>query len=234
MLPAANSASAPTTTSVTSRRTRTAITGSGLRSASQTQGVAGGGAGVAGASGSDAECAPGRVGPTAGTISKSTESRQVEAHRGKKAWGFGGCSMYPVHSHQHDLAKNPSGHCGNLGCGVPGKLSELQMGEKAKLPGQIGFHQAAKGLPSRSALSYGKQQHAFLVEARRGYWRCGPGKVVAERMKRTANLDPKRRPSQRLSQPGVTRAESGILVSKSGANPDRIAWVAASARSSAL
>ena len=33
--------------------------------------------------------------------------------------------------HQQYLAKNPGGYCGIGGCGVPFKLAELQMGEKA-------------------------------------------------------------------------------------------------------
>jgi peptide-methionine (S)-S-oxide reductase len=33
--------------------------------------------------------------------------------------------------HQQYLAKNPSGYCGIGGCGVPFKLAELQVGEKA-------------------------------------------------------------------------------------------------------
>jgi hypothetical protein len=33
--------------------------------------------------------------------------------------------------HQQYLAKNPDGYCGIGGCGVPFKLAELQVGEKA-------------------------------------------------------------------------------------------------------
>ena len=33
--------------------------------------------------------------------------------------------------HQQYLAKNPNGYCGIGGCGVPFKLAELQVGEKA-------------------------------------------------------------------------------------------------------
>ena len=33
--------------------------------------------------------------------------------------------------HQQYLAKNPDGYCGKGGCGVPVKLAELQVGEKA-------------------------------------------------------------------------------------------------------
>jgi peptide methionine sulfoxide reductase MsrA len=33
--------------------------------------------------------------------------------------------------HQQYLAKNPSGYCGIGGCGVPFKLTELAVGEKA-------------------------------------------------------------------------------------------------------
>ena len=35
------------------------------------------------------------------------------------------------HYHQQYLAKNPNGYCGIGGCGVPFKLAELQVGEKA-------------------------------------------------------------------------------------------------------
>jgi peptide-methionine (S)-S-oxide reductase len=33
--------------------------------------------------------------------------------------------------HQQYLAKNPNGYCGIGGCGVPFKLAELSVGEKA-------------------------------------------------------------------------------------------------------
>ena len=33
--------------------------------------------------------------------------------------------------HQQYLAKNPNGYCGIGGCGVPFKIAELQVGEKA-------------------------------------------------------------------------------------------------------
>jgi peptide-methionine (S)-S-oxide reductase len=33
--------------------------------------------------------------------------------------------------HQQYLAKNPNGYCGIGGCGVPFKLAEFQVGEKA-------------------------------------------------------------------------------------------------------
>ena len=33
--------------------------------------------------------------------------------------------------HQQYLAKNPDGYCGIGGCGVPFKVAELQVGEKA-------------------------------------------------------------------------------------------------------
>jgi peptide-methionine (S)-S-oxide reductase len=38
---------------------------------------------------------------------------------------------YAEEYHQQYLAKNPNGYCGIEGCGVPFKLAELQVGEKA-------------------------------------------------------------------------------------------------------
>ncbi len=38
---------------------------------------------------------------------------------------------YAEDYHQQYLAKNPNGYCGIGGCGVPFKLAELQVGEKA-------------------------------------------------------------------------------------------------------
>jgi peptide-methionine (S)-S-oxide reductase len=38
---------------------------------------------------------------------------------------------YAEEYHQQYLAKNPNGYCGIGGCGVPFKLAELQVGEKA-------------------------------------------------------------------------------------------------------
>ena len=38
---------------------------------------------------------------------------------------------YAEDYHQQYLAKNPDGYCGIGGCGVPFKLAELQVGEKA-------------------------------------------------------------------------------------------------------
>jgi peptide methionine sulfoxide reductase MsrA len=43
---------------------------------------------------------------------------------------FGG-STFTEDYHQQYLAKNPNGYCGIGGCGVPFKLAELQVGEKA-------------------------------------------------------------------------------------------------------
>jgi peptide-methionine (S)-S-oxide reductase len=45
----------------------------------------------------------------------------------KPAGGF----YYAEDYHQQYLAKNPNGYCGIGGCGVPFKLAELQVGEKA-------------------------------------------------------------------------------------------------------
>jgi peptide-methionine (S)-S-oxide reductase len=45
--------------------------------------------------------------------------------------GFHGNSDPRVHYHQQYLAKNPNGYCGIGGCGVPFRLAELQVGEKA-------------------------------------------------------------------------------------------------------
>jgi peptide methionine sulfoxide reductase MsrA len=39
--------------------------------------------------------------------------------------------IYAERYHQQYLAKNPSGYCGIGRCGVPFKLAELPMGEKA-------------------------------------------------------------------------------------------------------
>jgi peptide-methionine (S)-S-oxide reductase len=38
---------------------------------------------------------------------------------------------YAEEYHQQYLAKNPDGYCGIGGCGVPFKLAELAVGEKA-------------------------------------------------------------------------------------------------------
>jgi len=40
-------------------------------------------------------------------------------------------SNYGADYHQQYLAKNPGGYCGIGGCGVPFKLAELQVREKA-------------------------------------------------------------------------------------------------------
>ena len=45
--------------------------------------------------------------------------------------GFRSNSGPRAHYHQQYLAKNPNGYCGIGGCGVPFKLAEIQMGEKA-------------------------------------------------------------------------------------------------------
>jgi peptide-methionine (S)-S-oxide reductase len=39
--------------------------------------------------------------------------------------------FYAEDYHQQYLAKNPDGYCGIGGCGVPFKVAELQLGEKA-------------------------------------------------------------------------------------------------------
>jgi peptide-methionine (S)-S-oxide reductase len=39
--------------------------------------------------------------------------------------------FYAEDYHQQYLAKNPDGYCGIGGCGVPFKVAELQVGEKA-------------------------------------------------------------------------------------------------------
>ena len=44
---------------------------------------------------------------------------------------FRGISRHRAYYHQQYLAKNPNGYCGIGGCGVPFKLAELQVGEKA-------------------------------------------------------------------------------------------------------
>ena len=45
--------------------------------------------------------------------------------------GFPSNSSPRAHYHQQYLAKNPNGYCGIGGCGVPFRLAELQVGEKA-------------------------------------------------------------------------------------------------------
>ena len=45
--------------------------------------------------------------------------------------GFRSNSGPRAHYHQQYLAKNPNGYCGIGGCGVPFKLGELPVGEKA-------------------------------------------------------------------------------------------------------
>jgi peptide methionine sulfoxide reductase MsrA len=42
-----------------------------------------------------------------------------------------GISGFSADYHQQYLAKNPNGYCGIGGCGVPFKLAELPVGEKA-------------------------------------------------------------------------------------------------------
>jgi hypothetical protein len=44
---------------------------------------------------------------------------------------FRGGKRFSVDYHQQYLAKNPNGYCGIGGFGVPFKLAELQVGEKA-------------------------------------------------------------------------------------------------------
>jgi peptide methionine sulfoxide reductase MsrA len=44
---------------------------------------------------------------------------------------FRGINRFSADYHQQYLAKNPNGYCGIGGCGVPFKLAELQVGEKA-------------------------------------------------------------------------------------------------------
>jgi len=45
--------------------------------------------------------------------------------------GFPGKSAFSADYHQQYLAKNPDGYCGIGGCGVPLKLAEVEVGEKA-------------------------------------------------------------------------------------------------------
>jgi len=42
-----------------------------------------------------------------------------------------GISRFSADYHQQYLAKNPDGYCGIGGCGVPFKLAEVKVGEKA-------------------------------------------------------------------------------------------------------
>jgi peptide methionine sulfoxide reductase MsrA len=43
---------------------------------------------------------------------------------------FSEISSLRAYDHQQYLAKNPDGHCGLGGCGVPFKFAELLAGEK--------------------------------------------------------------------------------------------------------
>jgi len=45
--------------------------------------------------------------------------------------GSCGISSLRAYYHQQYLAKNPDGYCGIGGCGVPFKVAELKVGEKA-------------------------------------------------------------------------------------------------------
>src|ERR1700730_13303967 len=70
--------------------------------------------------------------------------------------GFCGQSSFSACYHQQYLAKNPNGYCGIGGCGVPFKLAELQVGEKAYEPITRGFRKEVTRLaalrgPSRIA-----------------------------------------------------------------------------------
>jgi hypothetical protein len=58
---------------------------------------------------------------------KSTDSAPATVQRR----GFCGISSLRGDYHQQYLAKNPDGYCGVGGCGVPFKVAELQVGEKA-------------------------------------------------------------------------------------------------------
>jgi hypothetical protein len=58
---------------------------------------------------------------------KSTERRPPTMQRRE----YSGISICRAHYHQQYLAKNPDGYCGIGGCGVPFKVAELQVGEKA-------------------------------------------------------------------------------------------------------
>ena len=44
---------------------------------------------------------------------------------------FRGGKRFSADYHQQYLAKNPGGYCGIGGCGVPFKIAELPVGEKA-------------------------------------------------------------------------------------------------------
>jgi peptide methionine sulfoxide reductase MsrA len=45
--------------------------------------------------------------------------------------GFSGICIFGADYHQQYLKKNPNGYCGIGGCGVPFKLAEFLVGEKA-------------------------------------------------------------------------------------------------------
>ncbi len=49
----------------------------------------------------------------------------------RQRFSFQGISTFRADYHQQYLAKNPNGYCGIGGCGVPFKLAELPVGEKA-------------------------------------------------------------------------------------------------------
>ncbi len=76
---------------------------------------------------------------SAAQLREATESRTAYAAALRSA-GHGAITTeiamapefyYAEEYHQQYLAKNPNGYCGIGGCGVPFKLAELQMGEKA-------------------------------------------------------------------------------------------------------
>jgi len=58
---------------------------------------------------------------------KSTDRLSAEC----QVTGLGARSMVSADYHQQYLAKNPDGYCGTGGCGVPFRLAELAVGEKA-------------------------------------------------------------------------------------------------------
>src|SRR3974390_2336462 len=68
---------------------------------------------------------------TVGTKFKSTESRPRRRGPRQQMRGFRGISTLTAYYHQQYLAKNPNGYCGIGGCGVPFKVAELHVGEKA-------------------------------------------------------------------------------------------------------
>jgi hypothetical protein len=69
-----------------------------------------------------------RYGRIDGNVYRKSTGRVPLMHQAR---GFQCESNFSADYHLRYLAKNPNGYCGIGGCGVPFKLAELQVGEKA-------------------------------------------------------------------------------------------------------